>query len=124
MNALRSALRVLLALIMIGAGVVHFVRPDGFVRIVPAFLPAPLALVLISGVFEVLGGVGLLVPFSRRWASLGLIALFVAVFPANINMAVNDIQPSGEHVPTLLLWLRLPLQALLIAWAWWVGRKP
>ena len=124
MSKLRGALRSLLALIMVGAGVAHFAMPEGFERIVPAFLPAPHALVLVSGVFEILGGVGLLVPRSRRFASYGLIALFVAVFPANLNMALNDIQPIDGHVPTFLLWLRLPLQAALIAWAWWVGKTP
>ncbi|MEO8900490.1 MAG: DoxX family membrane protein [Polyangiaceae bacterium] len=116
-------LRVLLAAVMIGAGVLHFAQPAGFVKIVPRFLPAPYFLVLLSGGFEILGGVGLLVPRSRRFASFGLIALFVAVLPANINMAVNDIQPATTHIPTAFLWLRLPLQALLVAWAWWVGRR-
>ena len=118
----KAPLRWLLAVIMVGAGVAHFASPEGFERIVPKFLPAPHLLVLMSGGFEILGGVGLLLARTRRLASLGLIALFVAVFPANINMALNDIQPVATHVPALVLWLRLPLQALLIAWAWWVGR--
>ena len=119
-TALKLAFRILLAAIMVSAGVLHFVRPAGFVKIVPAFLPAPYVLVIVSGVFEILGGVGLLVPFARELAALGLIALFVAVFPANVNMAVHDIQPKGAHLPTFLLWLRLPLQVLLVAWAWWL----
>lgn len=118
------AARLLLAAIMVSAGVLHFVRPSGFVKIVPAVFPAPYLLVLVSGAFEILGGLGLLYRPTRRFASHGLIALFVAVFPANINMAVNDIQPADMHVPESLLWLRLPLQALLIVWAWWVGRGP
>ena len=118
----KRVLRVLLALIMISAGVFHFAQPCGFVKIVPAFLPAPHALVLVSGVFEILGGLGLLLQRARYVAALGLIALFVAVFPANVNMAVNDIQPAGKHVPEVLLWLRLPLQAVLIAWACWLRR--
>ena len=69
---------------MIAVGVLHFVRPKAFVRIVPKFLPTPLALVYISGFFEILGGVGLLIPETRTWAAWGLIALYVAVFPANI----------------------------------------
>jgi uncharacterized membrane protein len=107
---------------MISIGIVHFVRPAPFVEIVPKALPAPLALVLVSGFFEILGGVGLLVPWARRWASYGLVALYIAVFPANINMAVNDIQPVGTHIPEALLWLRLPLQIAFIALAFWVGR--
>jgi len=119
---LKLVLRVLLAAVMIAAGVFHFAKPAGFVEIVPAFLPAPEFLVLLSGVFEILGGAGLLYARTRRLASFGLIALFVAVFPANINMAWNDIQPDGAHVPTALLWLRLPLQAVFVLWAWWVGK--
>jgi len=107
---------------MIGAGVLHLLEPAGFVKIVPSFLPAPETLVLASGVCEISAGMGLLLRRTRRLASLGLIALLVAVFPANINMAVNGIQPDGMHVPVFLFWLRLPLQALLVAWAWWVGR--
>ncbi len=108
---------------MVWVGVLHFVRPEGFVRIVPRFLPAPLALVLVSGAFEILGGLGLLVARTRRFASLGLIALYVAVFPANINMLVNDIGLDGRPVPAWALWLRLPFQLVFIAWAWWVGRE-
>src|SRR6185369_9324029 len=110
----RVVFRVLLAVGMIGIGVVHFARPDGFVKIMPRMLPAPLALVLVSGAFEILGGAGLLVARTRRFASYGLVALYLAVFPANINMAVNDIQPSGFHIPEALLWLRLPFQLAFI----------
>lgn len=116
-------MRVVLAVMMIGIGVLHFVAPQGFVKIVPRALPAPLALVLVSGFFEVLGGAGLLVPRVRRAASIGLVLLYVAVFPANVNMAVNDLQPDGAHIPEALLWLRLPLQIAFIAWALWVGRE-
>jgi uncharacterized membrane protein len=108
---------------MIAAGVAHFATPEPFVRIVPSWLPAPLVLVWVSGVFEALGGAGLLVPRARRAASLGLIALFVAVFPANVNMAINHLTFDGvTPVSPTFLWLRLPFQVVLIAWAWWVGR--
>ena len=74
--------------------------------------------------FEVLGGIGLLIPVLSVAAAWGLIALFVAVFPANINMAVNQI--AIENVPhqPVLYWVRLPLQAVLIAWAWWYTKHP
>jgi len=75
-----------LAAAMVAIGVLHFVRPKPFVRIVPKYLPAPLTLVYVSGFFEILGGIGLLIPETRVWAAWGLIALYVAVFPANINM--------------------------------------
>ena len=91
----RVVLRILLAAGMMVTGVLHFVRPEGFVAIVPSYLPAPYVLVLVSGFFEVLGGAGLLVPRVRRAASLGLIALYVAVFPANVNMALHHLSLGG-----------------------------
>ena len=123
MFTIKSVSRVLLAIFMITAGTLHWVIPDPFVKIVPDFLPYPLALVYISGVFEILGGVGLLVPPVSRAAAWGLIALFIAVFPANINMAVNQIQMDGIPDLDVLRWGRLPLQVVLIAWAWWYTRK-
>ncbi len=121
---LKRAIRLFIAVSMVVVGVLHFVRPSGFVRIVPSFLPAPLLLVHVSGFFEILGGLGLLVGRVHRAAAFGLIALFIAVFPANINMAVSDIQPEGGHLPAALLWLRLPFQAVFIAIAWWLSRSP
>jgi uncharacterized membrane protein len=123
-NLLKEILRVLLALFIITAGVLHFVTPAPFVKIVPPQLPYPLELVYISGFFEILGGVGLLIPLVSVAAAWGLIALFVAVFPANINMAVNNIKLEGIPHSPALYWARLPLQAVLIAWAWWYTRKP
>ena len=118
----RRAFRIVLAVFMMGIGALHFVNPADFVQIVPRALPAPLALVLVSGFFEILGGAGLLVPRVRRYASFGLVALYVAVFPANVNMAVHDLQLGSAHVPAFLLWLRLPFQLVFIAWALWVGK--
>lgn len=109
---------------MVSIGILHFVQPGGFVKIVPSWLPAPLLLVLVSGFFEVLGGLGLFVRRYHRAAAWGLIALYVAVFPANINMAVHGIQPDGTHIPSALLWARLPVQALLVWLAWWLSRSP
>lgn len=119
---METALRLLLAGFMIVAGVMHFIAPKGYIRIVPRWLPAPAALVAISGAFEILGGVGLLVPATQRWAAWGLVALFVAVFPANVNMAMNRIGFGRRPPAPWLLWARLPLQAVLIAWAWWFTR--
>ena len=112
-------LKLLLAILMVTAGVFHFATPDPFVKIVPDYLPYPLALVYISGFFEILGGVGLLIPSVSQAAAWGLIALFIAVFPANINMAVNQIDLDGIPNIPWLYWARLPFQAVLIAWAWW-----
>jgi uncharacterized membrane protein len=116
----RIRLRYLLAMAMVAVGVVHLVAPAWFVSIVPAALPAPLTLVLVSGFFEILGGVGLLVRRARRAASIGLAVLYVAVFPANINMIVDAHASHG--IAPWLLWARLPLQVVFIAWALYVGR--
>lgn len=114
----KTVARWLLAVFFVGGGVNHFLNPDFYLAMMPAYLPAHQPLVDISGVFEVLGGVGLLVPQARRGAAWGLIALLVAVFPANLNMALNSSQ---FDVPAAALWLRLPFQALFIGWAFWVG---
>jgi uncharacterized membrane protein len=118
---LETILRVVLAVFMVAAGIKHFTDAHTFVVMVPSWLPQPLWLVWISGVAELAGGVGILVPAVRRAAGFGLIALYVAVFPANVNMALHDIPFGGEHMPSWALWTRLPLQAVLIAWAWWVA---
>lgn len=111
--------RGLLALLLITAGTLHWLTPRPFVQMMPAFLPYPLELVYISGVFEILGGIGLLVPPVSQVAAWGVILLFIAVFPANINMAVNDLIIDGLPHNQLAYWLRLPFQGVLIAWAWW-----
>lgn len=87
----------------------------------PPYLPYPRALVLVSGFFQIAGGVGVLIPRLRRAAGLGLVLLLVAVFPANVHMAVQAEQLEGISVAPHLLWLRLPLQGVLIAWVWWAA---
>lgn len=114
--AFKIAARYLFAVFFIAAGVNHFVNPDFYVGIMPPYLPWHLALVYTSGIAEIVLG-GML--FVRRWMNLaawGLIALLIAVFPANVHMAMNPelyapLSPVG-------LWIRLPIQGLLIAWAW------
>lgn len=117
----RSVVRVMAALAMIGVGIDHFVAPDFFVKIVPRVLPAPLVLVWVSGFFEVAGGAGLLIPRTRRAAGIGLVLLYIAVFPANINMCLHP--ELGGSIPLWALWLRLPFQLVFIALALWVSRK-
>ena len=120
MPPLELAALYLLAFAMVAIGILHFVRPKPFVRIVPKYLPAPLALVYISGFFEILGGLGLLIPGTRSWAAWGLIALYIAVFPANVYMLTHDISlDPRKPIPRWALWLRLPFQLLFIAWAYW-----
>ena len=123
-NRRKEILRVILSVAIIVVGITHFTKPAPYVSIVPPQLPYPLELVYISGFFEILGGIGLLIPFVSVAAAWGLIALFIAVFPANINQTFNSIPIEGiPHYP-LLYWIRLPFQAVLIAWAWWYTRKP
>jgi uncharacterized membrane protein len=113
----RTISRWVLTIFMIGAGVNHFAHPAPYLGMMPAVLPAPLALVYVSGVAEILGGLGLILPATRRLAAWGLIALFIAVFPANLNMAVNHLPLGTSELPSWALWARLPLQLLLIWWA-------
>ena len=115
----RGLARVLLSLFVVTAGVLHFVSPAFFVSIVPAWLPHPRAMVAISGVCEITGGLGLFLPKTRRLAGLCLVLLFIAVFPANINMAVHHLPFNGQPVAPSLLWARLFLQPVFVAWAWW-----
>ena len=112
--------RVLLAVIFIGAGLLHFVLTPVYVSIMPDYMPAHKTLVLVSGAFEVLGGVGLLFGFSQRLAAWGLVALLVAVMPANVNMALHPER--WPKVPGWALWARLPLQVPLVVWSWWYSR--
>lgn len=119
MSKYKELLRVSLAISIIIVGITHFASPDPYVKIVPPQLPYPLELVYISGVFEVLGGVGLLVPNVSKFSAWGLITLFIAVYPANINMAVNHIHLDNIPDSPWFQVVRLPLQAVLIAWAWW-----
>lgn len=116
----RKVVRWMVALAMAAVGIDHFVNPGFFVRIVPRALPSPLLLVWVSGFFEVLGGAGLLVPRTRRAAGIGLVLLYVAVFPANINMVVHP--ELGGGIPLWALWARLPFQIVFIALALWVSR--
>ena len=120
--SIRTALRWLLTIGMVLAGANHFIDPALYVAMMPDALPWPLELVYVSGVFEILGGLGLILPGTRRLAGWGLVALFVAVFPANLNMAVHHLPFGGRPVPSWALWARLPLQLVFIAWALWASR--
>ena len=112
--------RTALAVLFIGAGVNHFVIPGTYERIVPPGLGDSAMLVRISGVAEIAGGMGVLAPRTRRWAGFGLIALLVAVFPANLYMALNPAK--FAKIPAWALWARLPLQPLAMWWAWRVTK--
>ena len=108
-----------LSLFYLVAGTLHFLRPRVYEAIMPDALPAKRELVYASGLAEIVGGAGVLHPATRRAAGWWLIATLIAIFPANVHMAFNAER--YRPIPAPLLWLRLPLQALLIAWAWRVA---
>jgi uncharacterized membrane protein len=121
MRTLKLVLKWLLGLLFVAAGVNHFAQPEFYLRIMPPYLPRHYELVIVSGAFEILCGVCLLIPRLQVAAAWGLIALLVAVFPANLHMALHaDDYP---RFPPALLWARLPLQAVFIAWAYWYTRR-
>ena len=107
------------------AGILHFVVPGPYVQIIPPFLPVPLALVYLSGGAEIAVGVGVVVPRTRRYAAWATIALLVAIFPANAYMATSMVVVEGiggGDPSPLIRWGRLPLQGVLILWAYWYTR--
>lgn len=120
----KEVLRVVLAIAIMIVGSTHFIKPVEYASIVPPQFGDRFAMVYISGFFEILGGIGLLIPFVSVAAAWGLIALFIAVFPANLYQAFNSIPIEGLPHHPILYWVRLPFQAVLIAWAWWYTRKP
>lgn len=114
--------RLLLAGVFVFAGMMHFVIPASYVGIMPPWLPWHRGLVYLSGALEIAGGVGLLVPRTRRAAGIGLILLLIAVWPANLQMLLNARAAGRPLWHQTLLWLRLPLQLVLIIWAWRASR--
>ncbi len=116
----QSLSRYALALLFVLAGIWHFVHPATYLAIMPPQLPQPMALVYVSGVFEILGGLGLLPHRTRRLAGWGLLALLVAVFPANVYMALIHAQLG---IPGWVAWGRLPLQLPLMWWVWRASRQ-
>jgi uncharacterized membrane protein len=121
MTVTKTITRYLFGVFFIAAGANHFINPGFYLRMMPAYLPWHAELVAISGVAEIVLGAMLLVPRFQALAAWGLIALLIAVFPANLNMALHPEQ--FPAVSPTVLWLRLPAQALLIAWACWYTRR-
>lgn len=104
-----------MAVLYTAAGINHFINPRLYVKIIPPYLPAPVMLNYAAGAAEVILGIALFFPALRPWAAWGIIALLIAVFPANLYM----YQQGLGSIPSWALLLRLPLQLVLIAWAWW-----
>ena len=119
MSRIKTISKYLLAIFMITAGIMHFANPAFFLKIMPPYLPLHKELVLLSGVFELVLGVLLLIPQTSRMAAWGIVALLIAVFPANLYLYQHqDILPASP----IIHFLRLPLQGLFILWAYWHTR--
>jgi uncharacterized membrane protein len=119
MSHAKSISKYLLAIFMIVAGMMHFVNPAFFLKAMPPYLPLHKELVLVSGVCEILLGILLLVPKTSRLAAWGVVALLIAVFPANLYVFQHqDILPA----PPIVHLLRLPLQGVFVLWAYWHTR--
>lgn len=117
----KTILKYVQAAFYVLAGVMHFINPDFYLKIMPPYLPAHKFLVDLSGVAEIALGILLAVPATTRLGAWGIIALLIAVFPANIYLFQH--QEIFPDVPPLVHLLRLPLQGVFILWAWWYTRK-
>lgn len=116
----RKILGILLVAFFIVAGANHFISPEVYLPLMPGYLPWPMALIYLSGVAEMVGGIGVCFPKWRRLAGWWLIAVLMAVFPANIYMLTHRPPIMGHEVALWILWARLPLQAVMIAWVYFV----
>ena len=114
-----SLSRIVLGGFFLAAGALHFIKPRAYESIMPEALPAHRELVYLSGVAEMAGGAGVLADPTRRLAGWWLIATMLAVFPANINMAIEAER--FKDIPEPLLWARLPVQAAIVYWIWRVA---
>ena len=120
MSGPKRALLWLMGTLYIVAGVLHFVATDAYLPLMPPWLPAHRALILLSGVAEVVLGALVLVPATRRLAAWGIVLLLIAVFPANLHVALHDVPLFGAAEGLgVWNWVRLPFQLLLMLWAWW-----
>jgi uncharacterized membrane protein len=120
LKILKLSLKILLTVFFVAAGINHFRAPEFYLKIIPPYLPWHAALNYISGACEIILGIMLLIPRWTRLTAWGIIALLIAVFPANIYMAMNpQLFPDVKPIVSLI---RLPFQALFIAWAYWFTR--
>jgi uncharacterized membrane protein len=117
----RKVLMLLLALFMLVGGLNHFLNPEFYLRMMPPYILAPTFMVALSGMAEIALGIALLLPRMRVLAAWGIIALLIAVFPANIHMYQHRDQ--WPEIPGVVLLLRLPLQLVFIGWAWLFTRR-
>ncbi len=122
MAVTKSILRYVLGIIFILAGANHFVSPGFYLPMMPDYLPWHSALVFLSGVAEIIAGILVIVPMTQRVGAWALIALLVAVFPANLNMALHAEQ-FQDYGSQTVLYIRLPLQVIPMIWAYWYTGK-
>ena len=120
MSRTKRALLWVMSAFYVSGGVYHLVNPGFYLPMMPPYLPWHRELVFVSGVAEIVLGIAVLVPGLRHLAALGIIALLIAVFPANLHIAMHDVPLAGATQGLgMWNWVRLPFQALFIAWAWW-----
>ncbi len=123
MSRTKNVLLHVMAAFYIFAGFSHLTNPEFFVAIIPPALPEPELLNVVSGLAEIVLGVFLLNPATRSLAAWGVIALLIAVFPANLYAATDNVGPGGPGTGGgIANWIRLPFQIVFIAWAWWYTR--
>ena len=125
LRGVKTLLRYPFAALFVVVGISHFTQKEGFLRIMPPAIPYPEQVVAVTGVIESGLGAMLLLPKTRKWAAWALIPVLIAIFPANVYAALTAGTPNEAMpgVPPLLAWLRLPVQPLLVAWAWWYTRE-
>jgi uncharacterized membrane protein len=121
-SSAREMGRVAMAITFIITGLLHFVAPATYFLMMPRFIPFPLALIYVSGVLEIAGGALLLVKPQARKAAYGIAILLLLIFPANIYVAIENVQLGGYMNSSLYQWARLPFQFLLIWWALWCSK--
>ena len=118
---IRSIARLLLAASLVVAGVAHFAMPQTYLPLMPEVLPAKRFWIYFTGVAEIAGGIGLLVPRLRRAATIGIVLMLVGFLWVHVDLLFRPATFGGEPIPRWILWARVPLQFVLIAWTWWVG---
>lgn len=117
----RDRAAVAMGVFFIGAGMLHFARPETYLATIPPLLPAPSFWVYASGALEMGGGAAFLVRRWRRWVGLGLSILLLAILPANIHVAASSVAIEHLPFPAWYFWFRIPFQAVYVVWALWAG---
>ena len=117
---MKTVLLWVMGIFYVLAGLMHFLRPDYYLPMMPPYLPAHLALIYLSGLAEFVLGFAVLLPATRRPAAWGIVLLLIAIFPANVHIALHNVPVFGaKEGAGIWNWVRLPFQAVLVAWAWW-----